>query len=212
MGNVNQNYLRVAVVEDSPSLREQIAAMLPPTMTCVSRCRDAEEALAKLPQLKPNIVLMDIQLPGMSGIECVRKLAPELPDTQILMITVYDDSDSVFESLAAGASGYLLKPLESEMLAGAIQEVVNGGAPMSMSIARRVIQTFRKPSLATDASKALAGRELEILEMLAKGYLKKEIAEKLGISYWTIQTHVGRIYKKLHVHSRAQAVAKYRQL
>lgn len=208
---MSKNNIRVAVVEDNPSLREHIGAMLPASCSCVGLCPNAEEALATLPKLKPNIVLMDIQLPGMSGIECVRKLAIELPETQILMITVYDDSDSVFESLAAGASGYLLKPLESAALADAIQEVLNGGAPMSMSIARRVIQTFRKPAHSTD-EKALAARELEILEMLAKGFLKKEIADKLGISYWTIQTHVGRIYKKLHVHSRSQAVAKFHQL
>jgi len=208
---MSKDNIRIAVVEDNPSLREHIGAMLPPASTCVGLCPNAEEALATLPKLKPDIVLMDIQLPGISGIECVRKLAIELPKTQILMITVYDDSDSVFESLAAGASGYLLKPLESVALADAIQEVLNGGAPMSMSIARRVIQTFRKPVPSTD-EKALAARELEILELLAKGFLKKEIADKLGISYWTIQTHVGRIYKKLHVHSRSQAVAKFRQL
>lgn len=209
---MNKNNIRIAVVEDNPSLREHIGAMLPPSSTCVGLCQNAEEALATLPKLNPDLVLMDIQLPGMSGIECVCKLATELPETQILMITVYDDSDSVFESLAAGASGYLLKPLESAALADAIQELLNGGAPMSMSIARRVIQTFRKPSPLADGSKALAGRELEILELLAKGFLKKEIAKKLGSSYWTIQTHVGRIYKKLHVHSRAQAVAKFHQL
>ena len=209
---MNKNNIRVAVVEDNPSLREHIGAMLPASCTCVGLCPNAEEALATLPKLKPDIVLMDIQLPGMSGIECVRKLATELTKTQILMITVYDDSDSVFESLAAGASGYLLKPLETAALADAIQEVLNGGAPMSMSIARRVIQTFRKPAPSPDDGKALAARELEILEMLAKGFLKKEIADKLGISYWTIQTHVGRIYKKLHVHSRSQAVAKFHQL
>ena len=209
---MNKKAIRVAVVEDSPSLREQISAMVPAAMNCVGVFCNGEEALTNLPKLKPDIVLMDIQLPGMSGIECVRQLAPELPATQILMITVYDDSDSVFESLAAGASGYLLKPLESKALADAIEEVLNGGAPMSMSIARRVIQTFRKPSPVKDEGKALATREAEILEMLAKGFLKKEIAEKLGCSYWTIQTHVGRIYKKLHVHSRAQAVAKFRHL
>lgn len=209
---MNKEAIRVAVVEDNPSLREQIGAMLAPPCICVGLCRNAEEAVATLPKTRPDIVLMDIQLPGMSGIECVRILGSELPETQILMITVYDDADSVFESLAAGASGYLLKPLESAALADAVQEVIKGGAPMSMSIARRVIQTFRKPSPSADAAKALAPRETEILELLAKGYLKKEIADKLGSSYWTIQTHVGRIYKKLHVHSRSQAVAKFRQL
>ncbi|MEI6075848.1 MAG: response regulator transcription factor [Verrucomicrobiota bacterium] len=209
---MNPKKIRVAVVEDNAALREQIGAMLMPPCTCVGSYPNAEAAIGALPAINPDIVLMDIQLPGMSGIDCVRVLSGKLPATQIIMITVYDDSDSVYESLAAGASGYLLKPLESAGLADAIQEVLAGGAPMSMSIARRVIQTFRRPATEPDAGKALGARELEILEMLAKGFLKKEIADKLGISYWTIQTHVGRIYKKLHVHSRAQAVAKFRQL
>jgi DNA-binding NarL/FixJ family response regulator len=130
----------------------------------------------------------------------------------VIMITVYDDSDSVFESLAAGASGYLLKPVQLAQLVAAIEEVQAGGAPMSMSIARRVVQTFQKPAPAAGADAELWPRETEILSLLAKGFLKKEIAEQLGISYWTVQTHVGRIYKKLHVHSRAQAVAKFRRL
>jgi DNA-binding NarL/FixJ family response regulator len=209
---MNPKKIRVAVIEDNAALREQIGAMLLPPCTCVGSYPSAEAAIDALPAIQPDIVLTDIQLPGMSGIDCVRVLSGKLPATQIIMITVYDDSDSVYESLAAGAAGYLLKPLESAGLADAIQEVLAGGAPMSMSIARRVIQTFRRPATGLDADKALGARELEILEMLAKGFLKKEIADKLGISYWTIQTHVGRIYKKLHVHSRAQAVAKFRQL
>lgn len=209
---MNPQKIRVAVVEDNSALREQIGAMLLPPCTCVGSYPSAEAAIDALPAIKPDIVLMDIQLPGMSGIDCVRVLSGKLPATQIIMITVYDDSDSVYESLAAGASGYLLKPLEFASLAEAIHEVLAGGAPMSMSIARRVIQTFRKPATAPDEGKALGARELEILEMLAKGFLKKEIADKLGVSYWTIQTHVGRIYKKLHVHSRAQAVAKFHHL
>jgi len=209
---MNPQKIRVAVIEDNAALREQIGAMLLRPCTCVGSYPSAESAIDALPAIQPDIVLADIQLPGMSGIDCVRVLSGKLPATQIIMITVYDDSDSVYESLAAGASGYLLKPLESATLAEAIQEVLAGGAPMSMSIARRVIQTFRRPATEPDTDKALGARELEILELLAKGFLKKEIADKLGISYWTIQTHVGRIYKKLHVHSRAQAVAKFRQL
>ena len=155
---------------------------------------------------------MDIKLPGINGVECVRRLAGEIPETQMIMLTVYDDSDSVFDSLAAGASGYLLKPVKSAQLIEAIQEVLEGGAPMSMSIARRVVQAFKKSAPTADPDSNLWAREVEILELLAKGFLKKEIAEKLNISYWTVQTHVGRLYKKLHVHSRAQAVAKFRSL
>jgi DNA-binding NarL/FixJ family response regulator len=155
---------------------------------------------------------MDINLPGMSGVECVARLTQALPETLFIMVTVYDDSDSVFESLASGANGYLLKPVQSEQLVAAIEEVMAGGAPMSMSIARRVVQTFRKPVPELGDEAQLWPREMEILELLAKGFLKKEIGDKLGISYWTVQTHVGRIYKKLHVHSRAQAVAKFRRL
>jgi DNA-binding NarL/FixJ family response regulator len=204
----------IAIVEDSAALRDNLEAMLrrEPTFRCVGAFPDAEQALAALPSLRPAVVLMDIKLPGINGVECVRRLAGELPETQVIMLTVYDDSDSVFDSLAAGASGYLLKPVKSAQLIEAIQEVREGGAPMSMSIARRVVQAFKKSAPAADPEANLWAREVEILELLAKGFLKKEIAEKLNISYWTVQTHVGRIYKKLHVHSRAQAVAKFRSL
>lgn len=204
----------VAIVEDNSALRSHLVEMLShePKLQCVGAFPDAEQALAKLPALNPAVVLMDIKLPGMSGVECVARLTLALPETQVIMITVYDDSDSVFESLAAGASGYLLKPVQPSRLVEAIEEVRAGGAPMSMSIARRVVQTFKKPASAAGDDAQLWPREVEILSLLAKGLLKKEIGEQLGISYWTVQTHVGRIYKKLHVHSRAQAVAKYRHL
>jgi DNA-binding NarL/FixJ family response regulator len=203
----------VAIVEDNTALRKNLVAMIQqlPALECVGAFPDAEQALAALPGLRPMVVLMDINLPGQSGVECVARLAPLLPETQVIMITVYDDSDSIFDSLAAGASGYLLKPVQSAQLVAAIEEVRAGGAPMSMSIARRVVQTFQKPAPATGADDQLWPREVEILELLAKGLLKKEIAKQLDISYWTVQTHVGRIYKKLHVHTRHQAVAKYRR-
>jgi len=211
---MNKKPLKVAIVEDNAALLKNLKEMVQrlPGMSCVGTFPDAEQALAALPGLAPEVVLMDINLPGMNGVECVRQLTQMLHGVQVIMITVYDDSDSVFESLAAGASGYLLKPVQSARLAEAIQEVNEGGAPMSMSIARRVVQTFQKPVPTTSADDQLWPRETEILELLAKGLLKKEIAEKLGISYWTVQTHVGRIYKKLHVQSRAQAVAKYHHL
>ncbi|MEI6970223.1 MAG: response regulator transcription factor [bacterium] len=204
----------VAVVEDNNALRANLVAMLKeePKLQCVGAFPDAEQALLKLPELKPAVVLMDIKLPGMSGVECVSKLTLVLPETHVIMITVYDDSDSIFESLAAGAAGYLLKPVRPAQLVEAIEEVRAGGAPMSMSIARRVVQTFKKPAPAAGNDAQLWPREVEILSLLSKGLLKKEIGDQLGISYWTVQTHVGRIYKKLQVHSRAQAVAKYRNL
>jgi len=204
----------VAIVEDNNELRARFIEMVKgePKLQCLGAFPDAEQALAKLPELYPAVVLMDIKLPGMSGVECVARLTEVLPETQAIMITVYDDSDSVFESLSAGACGYLLKPVQSSQLIEAIEEVRAGGAPMSMSIARRVVQTIKKPSPAAGDDARLWPREEKILELLAKGFLKKEIGEQLGISYWTVQTHVGRIYKKLHVHSRSQAVAKYRNL
>lgn len=211
---MNKSKISLAIVEDNESLRRNLAEMIrrEATWKLCGEFADGESALEQLPGIKPSVVLMDINLPGMSGVECVSRLTQTLPDTLIIMVTVYDDSDSIFESLAAGACGYLLKPVQTEQLVAAINEVMAGGAPMSMSIARKLVQTFRKPAPDLGDEAQLWPREIEILELLAKGFLKKEIAEKLGISYWTVQTHVGRIYKKLHVHSRAQAVAKFRRL
>lgn len=212
---MSKQKISLAIVEDNESLRRNLSEMIrrEPAWKLVGEFADAESALAKLPSIRPSVVLMDINLPGMRGVECVARLTQLLPDTLVVMVTVYDDSDTIFESLSSGASGYLLKPVQSEQLVAAIEEVIAGGAPMSMSIARRVVQTFRKPAAPEVGDESqLWPREVEILELLAKGFLKKEIAEKLGISYWTVQTHVGRIYKKLHVHSRGQAVAKFRGL
>ena len=152
---------------------------------------------------------MDINLPGMNGVQCVAQLAQCMPKTQIIMLTVNDETDMIFDSLAAGAAGYLLKPVRSAELIAAIHEISAGGAPMSSNIARRVVQTFKKPTQAQPELTLLAPRERETLELLSEGLLQKEIAEKLGVSYWTVQTYIARIYEKLHVHSRAQAVAKY---
>lgn len=211
---MSKKKITLAIVEDNESLRRNLAEMIQreSAWKLAGEFADGESALEELPAIKPSVVLMDINLPGMSGVECVARLTQLLPDTLIIMVTVYDDSDTIFESLASGASGYLLKPVQSDQLVDAIEEVMAGGAPMSMTIARRVVQTFRKPAPELGEDGQLWPREIEILEMLSKGFLKKEIAEKLGISYWTVQTHVGRIYKKLHVHSRAQAVAKFRRL
>ena len=201
----------VAIVEDSPGLRRNMETIIQRAegFECVGSFGDGEQALAAIPALRPRVVLMDINLPGINGVECVARLARDLPETHMLMITVYDDTDAIFDSLAAGAGGYLLKPVRSAQLIAAIREIIAGGAPMSSDIARRVVQAFRKPTAAPEGMSELSARENEVLEHLAKGLLQKEIADQLGISYWTVQTHIARIYEKLHVHSRAQAVAKY---
>jgi DNA-binding NarL/FixJ family response regulator len=211
---MSKRKITLTIVEDNEALRRNLAEMVrrEANWKLAGEFQDGESALDQIPNLKPSVVLMDINLPGMSGVECVARLTQLLPETLVIMVTVYDDSDTIFESLASGANGYLLKPVQSDQLVAAIEEVMAGGAPMSMSIARRVVQTFRKPAPEAGGEAQLWPREIEILELLAKGFLKKEIADQLSISYWTVQTHVGRIYKKLHVHSRAQAVAKFRRL
>lgn len=208
---MNTENITVALVEDNEGLRVAIETMVQRAtgLTCVGTFPDGEQALRKLPGLHPKVVLMDINLPGMNGVQCVAQLANTLPETQIIMLTVNDDTDMIFDSLAAGAVGYLLKPVRSAQLIAAIHEIIAGGAPMSSNIARRVVQTFKKPTQTSSEITLLAPRERETLELLSKGLLQKEIAEKLEVSYWTVQTYIARIYEKLHVHSRAQAVAKY---
>lgn len=208
-----RNLVTIAIVEDSSGLRRNLETIVQRAdgFECVGSFSDGEQAVAAIPSLRPNVVLMDINLPGISGVKCVELLARDLPDTHMIMITVYDDTDAIFDSLAAGAGGYLLKPVRSAQLIAAIKEILAGGAPMSSNIARRVVQTFRKPAPVTvpEGMAQLSARENDVLELLVKGLLQKEIAHQLGISYWTVQTHIARIYEKLHVHSRAQAVAKY---
>jgi DNA-binding NarL/FixJ family response regulator len=208
---MNTEKITVALVEDNAGLRTAIETMLKraPDMACVGTFPDGEQAVRDLPGLRPRVVLMDINLPGMNGVQCVAQLAQQIPETQIIMLTVNDDTDMIFDSLSAGAVGYLLKPVRSDQLIDAIHEIIAGGAPMSSNIARRVVQTFKKPTQALPELTLLAPRERETLELLSKGLLQKEIAEQLGVSYWTVQTYIARIYEKLHVHSRAQAVAKY---
>jgi len=209
----------VAIVEDDMELRKNLHAIVSsaPDLCCVGTFASAEEAWDLLPGLSPAVVLMDINLPKANGIACVARLSGVLPHTHFLMLTVYNDSEAIFDSLAAGANGYLRKPMEPAELLEAVRDVHRGGAPMSSSIARRVIQAFRKPldpPVADNSSRVavlekLAPREREVLELLAKGCLQKEIADQLGISFSTVRTLTGRIYEKLHVHSRGQAVAKY---
>jgi DNA-binding NarL/FixJ family response regulator len=203
----------VSIIEDDVAAREILVGWIRRAegFRFVSEHETAELALAKLPQEKPGVVLVDINLPGMSGIECVRRLKPILQDTQFVMVTVYEDANHIFNALAVGATGYMLKQTRRGDLLAALKEVHAGGSPMSSQIARKVVQSFRRP---TDSGNQadLSPREQEVLELLARGYLYKEIAESLQISVQTVNTYIRRIYEKLHVRSRAQAVAKYAHL
>jgi DNA-binding NarL/FixJ family response regulator len=208
-----QKLIRVSIVEDDNRVRDSLARLIDrsPGFACVSRHPSAEDALRDLPPHHPNIVLMDINLGGMSGIECVRLLKEALPETQVMMLTVYENTDHIFSALSAGASGYLLKQTPPDELLAAIQELNRGGSPMSSHIARKVVGSFQSPVPATASREtaSLSPREKEVLDHLAKGFLYKEIAEALGIGYDTVHTHIRRVYEKLHVRSRAQAVAKH---
>jgi DNA-binding NarL/FixJ family response regulator len=202
--------ITVSVVEDDVRVRGSLARLVDrsPGFRCVSQHPSAENALSELPAVKPAVVLMDINLPGIDGVECVRRLKPLLPQTQIVMLTVYEDADLIFAALAAGATGYLLKRTPRTELIAGIREVHNGGSPMSSHIARKVVQSFRISGPQGGSSEILSPRELEVLDLLARGYLYKEIAGALDISYDTVHTYVRRIYEKLQVHSRTEAVAK----
>lgn len=203
----------VSIVEDDPVARESLCELVQqsPGVRCLSTFGSAEEALEQLPHQEPDVVLMDINLPRMSGIECVSLLKQRCPKVQVLMLTVYEKPDAVFQALRAGASGYLVKRSVSKNLAAAIQDVLNGGSPMSSHIARKVVQYFHQLGPASDDLVKLSTREREILEMLANGDLYKEIADKLAISITTVRTHIQHIYEKLHVRTRTEAVAKYLQ-
>jgi len=203
--------IAVSIVEDDAPVREMLADWLKraPGFKCVGQHGTVEHALESLAAEKPSVVLMDISLPGASGIEGVRRLKPLLPDTQFLMLTVYEDVDHVFDALAAGATGYLLKQTRRAELLECIKDVHAGGAPMTSNIARRVVQAFHREEPGTPDSAKLSQREREVLELLARGYLYKEIMDVLQLSRGTVNTHVRRIYEKLHVRSRSQAVAKF---
>jgi DNA-binding NarL/FixJ family response regulator len=211
MARTDENLISVAIVEDDSQVRHSLASILKRDsgVVCVGEFGDAEEALLELPKLRPRVVLMDINLPGMDGVKCVWKLSELLPEIQIVMLTVYDNTDAIFNSLAAGASGYLLKPVSAAQLLAAVRDVYAGGAPMTSNIVRKVVQSFKQPALPERKTESLSAREQEVLDFLAKGYLYKEIADQLAISYGTVHTYIERIFKKLHVRSRAQAVAKY---
>lgn len=207
--------IKVSIVEDDQALRECLAIVINGSSgyRCVGTHPDAESALHQLPQEQPDVTLMDIHLPSLSGIECLRILKPKLPATQFIMLTAYSDDSMVFEALASGATGYLLKRTPPTEILEAIEEAHRGGSPMTSQIARKVVQSFRQPipaSSSEDAAQAtLSVREHEILSHLSKGYRYKEIASQLNISTETVRTHLRRIYEKLQVHSRTEAVVRY---
>ncbi|HKW29516.1 MAG TPA: response regulator transcription factor [Verrucomicrobiae bacterium] len=203
--------IKISIIEDDVPAREILADWIRRAegFHCVGEFDDAESALAALPHEQPAVALVDINLPGLNGIECIRRLKPVLPQTQFVILTVYEDDNHIFKALAAGASGYLLKQTPRQMLLAALKEVHAGGSPMSSSIARKVVQSFCRPMAGPAGSPSLSPREQEVLELLARGFLYKEIADSLQLSVQTVNTYIRRIYEKLHVRSRAQAIALY---
>jgi DNA-binding NarL/FixJ family response regulator len=201
----------VSVVEDDVKLRSSIARLIDSTagFTCVSTHPSAENALKELPISKPQVVLMDINLPGMNGVECVRQLKISMPETEVLMLTIYENTNIIFSALSAGASGYLLKRSPPEKIIEAIRDVREGGSPMTGHIARKVVASFRKITQPQHDYEKLSVREQQVLDALAQGRTYQEIAEALNISYTTVNTHIRHIYEKLHVRSRTQAVAMH---
>lgn len=201
----------VVIVEDDPGLQSQLALILQSAgdIECLFAVGSGEEALRKIPLRPPDVVLMDINLPGMSGITCVAALKKKLPTLEIIMLTVYEDSDSIFRALKAGASGYLIKSSCPEVLFQAIRDVYRGGAPFSSHIARKVVQHFQRVGKAAAEGETLSPRENEVIDLLASGYIYKEIADKLNISQETVRTYVKNICHKMHARSRIEAVAKY---
>jgi DNA-binding NarL/FixJ family response regulator len=203
--------IRVSIIEDDRQVRESMAILIngAQNLSCIGTHASAEEALEGIPADNPDVVLMDINLPGMSGVECARKLKSLLPKLQILMLTMYEDDENVFCSLMAGASGYLVKRTSPADILKAIEDISRGAAPMSPKIARTVVEHFHNLKPASPESESLSKREREILDLLAKGCRYKEIADLLSIGFETVRSHVKHIYDKLHVHSRTEAVVKH---
>ncbi|MEW6303141.1 MAG: response regulator transcription factor [Verrucomicrobiota bacterium] len=205
-------FVTLAIVEDSASIRGTLEKLIAdtPGFTCVCACDTGAEALRQIPKFMPDVVIMDIRLPDISGIECTARLKEIVPQTQILMFTVHENNDHVFRALEAGACGYILKRSTPAEIIEAITDIKQGGAPMSSEVARKVVQSFRKAAPAkSPENEQLTRREEEILTLLSQGYANKEIAEKLFIHYDTVRTHLKHIYEKLHVRSRTEAVIKF---
>jgi len=214
--------IRIAIVEDDAGLRDTFQQIFgsAPDFRVVGAFADAETAVRQLPPKTPDVVLMDINLPGMSGIECLRRLKETMPKVRVIMVTVYDDNDSLFQSLVAGADGYLLKRASRLRLLDSVREIVAGGAPISPQVARRMVEYFHQLKNQDQRGRAetpaitmelqdLTAREQAVLAKLAEGFAPKEVATELGISYDTVRNHTTSIYNKLHVHSRSEAILKY---
>jgi DNA-binding NarL/FixJ family response regulator len=203
--------LRVAIVEDDEQVRENLAVLINETkgFECVGTFGSGEAALENMPRRPPDVVLMDVNLPGMSGVECVRQLKARIPAIQVVMLTVYDDSDRIFQALQMGASGYLLKRSTADEILRAIEDVHRGGAPMSGYIARKVVQSFQRQGPSDKIAENLTKREADVLNYAARGYTNKEIADALGLSSETVRGYLKTIYGKLHVRSRTEAAMKF---
>jgi DNA-binding NarL/FixJ family response regulator len=203
--------ISVAIVEDDAGICEDLVKLFKEAadMVCVCACRNGRGALHKIPACAPDVVIMDIQLPDMSGIECTVKLKRLLPNTQVLMFTVRDDDEQVFRALEAGASGYLLKGSDPTELLDAVREITQGGSPMTSEISRKVVRSFHKPAAVAGQTDPLTPREQDVLKLLVEGCVSKEIADRLTISLQTVNFHLKQIYQKLHVRSRTEAVVKY---
>ena len=206
--------VKVSIVEDDAQARKLLAGWINHAegFLCVSEHPSAQHAINNLLRSEPDVVLMDINLGGMTGVECVRQVKPQLPDTQFIMLTVYEDADHIFEALQAGATGYLLKETQREELLAAIREVHNGGSPMTPNIARKLVRAFQRSSSSDRSLAELSSREREVLDLLAQGYLYKEIAATLNIRQPTVATYLRRIYEKLQVQSRSEAIARMAHL
>jgi DNA-binding NarL/FixJ family response regulator len=204
--------IKVAIVEDDEQVRENLATLIRETegFECIGTFSSGEQALEEMPRRAPNVVLMDVNLPGMSGVECVRLLKSQIADLQVVMLTVYDDSDRIFQALQMGASGYLLKRSTSQEILRAVEDVHRGGAPMSSYIARKVVQSFQRQGPSEKASENLTKRENDVLNYISRGYTNKEIADALGLSAETVRGYLKTIYSKLHVRSRTEAAMKFR--
>jgi len=211
ISNTTVEIIKIAVVEDDKTVREGLKMLIDgsPGLSCVSAFHCGEDALEDIPKIIPDVVLMDINLPGISGIDCIRSMKEQDLQTLFIMLTVFEDADAIFDSLAAGASGYILKNTPPSKLLEAILEVQRGGSPMSGEIARKVVASFQKTDIKTDNDFGLTKREDELLSYLAKGYLYKEIADVMYISIDTVRSHIRHIYEKLHVKTRTEAVLRY---
>jgi DNA-binding NarL/FixJ family response regulator len=205
--------IKVGIVEDNRTLREGFETLLnrTPGFQCVCTCVTVAEALKKIPKAMPDVVLMDIQLPDATGVECTAKIKELLPAVHIVIVTVYDDSERIFQALRAGACGYLLKRSQPENIINAIQEAHEGGVPMTPEIARKVIGQFRHQTTTAAQVENLSDREKEVLELVMHGLGNKAIADRLGVTVAAVEWHLQHIYEKLHVHSRTEAALKFRQ-